>query len=338
MKINITPHPTKEGWYYLEFRPNGSNGKRVRIPIEGHDNATSERDKLQTLHTRVKPLTTPHLTIAEAAPKYLEWVKQYRAHSTYQNKRARFEIHLVPGLGHLRIANLTQVILDAYGKNMASASYRDDLYHLLALISWMTKRNYCAPLGWKPELPQYSAPVKSVPAPDDILKFIELIPKPDQKTLFSMMLYTGMRWNEVAHLRWENYEGDSFRVVKVKTKKQIKKYIPAHLQQWFKDNQKPEGWVFTHNGRKPYVNLERMLKIVGEKVGIKMTPHLFRHTSATLLYQATGDLYQVKHHLQHSRITTTEIYTRYSIEESKASITALEKHLSIARENGQHKS
>ena len=47
-----------------------------------------------------------------------------------------------------------------------------------------------------------------------------------------------------------------------------------------------------------------MLDAIAQKVGLKINPHLLRHASATLLYEATGDIYAVQHHLRHSKVVT----------------------------------
>lgn len=327
MKINITPHPTREGWYYLEYRPDGYKGKRERIPVQGYDKACARRDMLEERLANPDRRPETHPRLKDVSAEYLLWLEKYRAAKTVYNKRYRLNDHIIPALGNYRVRELSQRILDDYGRDMATGSYRSDLYHLLALITWMVKRGYARPLDWKPEIPEYRPPVKTIPAPEDILAFLEAIPKEDQRLLFSLMLYTGLRWNEATRLRWENYQGDTLRLADTKTKVQERIYIPEHLQSWFSSNKKAEGWIFSHNGTKPYSNIQRALDQAEAVTGIKMTPHLFRHASATLLYQISNDLYAVKNHLRQSRITTTEIYTRYSVERSRQAVQSLAVHL-----------
>lgn len=328
ISINIVPHPTRKGSYYVEYRPDGYKGKRVRQIFNNYGEACAWREQL------LEQYANPNRRVESSQPRlkdvyqeYLLWVKQNKAPATHQNKRCRLEDHIIPALGHLRARDLSQRVLDGYGKGIAKATYRDDVYHILAMVGWMVKRKYAKALDWKPEIPEYRQPIKSIPAPEDILLFLEKLKKEDHRVLFSLMLFTGLRWNEVTHLTWEDYQGDSFRLVVTKTKVQERIYIPDQLQQWFSDNKKDAGWVFSWNGKAPYKNLQGALAKAEKETGIKMTPHLFRHASATLLYQLTNDLYAVKNHLRQSRITTTEIYTRYSVERSRQAVKSLSVHL-----------
>lgn len=331
MKVNITKHPSRDGWYYVEYRPDGYQGKRERIPVEGYDSACRRRDEIQSRYDAPAEPKQTHPRLKDVVREYLGWVELYKSAATAGNKRCRLLMHVIPKLGDLRVRDLSQRALDEYGRGMAKGSYRDDIYHLLALVTWMVRRHYAAPLTWKPEIPSYSAPVKTIPAPEDILRWLDAIPKESYRVLFAMMLYTGLRWNEVTHLRWEDYQGDSFRLSTTKTKKQESIYIPDHLQPWFEGSKKVEGWVFTVTGKAPVRNLQRVYWRATKETGVYMSPHLLRHASATMLYDLTGDLYAVKHHLRQSRITTTEIYTRYSIAKSKQAVSGIVVHMAKHR-------
>ena len=48
-----------------------------------------------------------------------------------------------------------------------------------------------------------------------------------------------------------------------------------------------------------------------------MTPHMFRHTFASMLLEEEVDIRYIQHILGHSSITTTQIYTHVSDHKQK---------------------
>lgn len=72
--------------------------------------------------------------------------------------------------------------------------------------------------------------------------------------------------------------------------------------------------------REPHEQLKvrAIQKIIGQladKLHIKMSPHILRHTSATLALQNGMDITQVQRMLGHSSVNTTQIYAETSQEE-----------------------
>lgn len=62
-----------------------------------------------------------------------------------------------------------------------------------------------------------------------------------------------------------------------------------------------------------------MIQRYCDQAGIKqhITPHMFRHSFATLLLEADVDIRYIQQFLGHSSITTTQIYTHVTTSRQK---------------------
>lgn len=323
--MSIEKHPTRSGWYYVKHYPQGRSGKVERIPIEGYGPAQAVDNRLKAAKGTTPTTTATHPRLAAILDDYLLWVEQNQAAATYRHKRDRLPKFIIPALGHYRVQDLSQRILDQYGQQMTRPMYRADLIHIMALIRWMVKRQYAAPLTWKPELPTVVSKIKPLPDTAGILATIAAIPYESVRMLFTLQLYTGLRPNEIKRLTWENYQEDAFILAETKTKQPQLIPIPEHLQPWFNDHKKQQGWVFESIKKKGscWSNLHGILAAAAKKTGQHLSPHMLRHASAIYLLEATGDIYQVASHLRHSRVTTSEIYLRRTATKKRAAVESI---------------
>jgi integrase len=320
--MSIEKH-SRPGWYYVKSYPNGRNGKVQRDLIEGYEAAQALDESLKRNKYNPPPVLRPRLE--NIVDEYLVWADRYLAAETLVGKRQRLKSHIIPKLGKLRPAEIDQIVLDDYGKNHTAINYRGDVSHLLALISWASKRKLCDRLNFKPELPVYSAPIKALPDVPDVMKFLDAVQKPEHRVCMEMMLYTGLRFHEAKNLKWDNFETDHFMVRKTKTKRDRIVWIPAHLTQWFDDNKLESGYVFSWDGGKtPWCGILRPINSARKASGVYLTPHMFRHLAATIFYQHNNDLYAVSKMLGHSRVTTSEVYARYAADISKQATNAID--------------
>lgn len=139
--------------------------------------------------------------------------------------------------------------------------------------------------------------------------------------VLELLFASGMRVAELSHLKRADTDMDG-GVVRVLGKGARERIIPIcasevldairdHLA-WRDSLTTKEPWLFLNrNGhRLSEQSIRRILRDTAETLGLAhVTPHMFRHTVATLLLEGGADLRYIQSFLGHGSITTTTIYT-----------------------------
>lgn len=151
-----------------------------------------------------------------------------------------------------------------------------------------------------------------------------------EKALVEFLYSTGARVTEVCGVKKADidfYKGEV--VVLGKGNKHRTTYLNARckllLKQYFAIRDDESEYLFVSE-RKPHNVLkkeaiERIVRIIGERSELDrpLTPHLFRHTLATLMLQRGTPITEVQKILGHVNINTTMIYAKVSDEDVKVS-------------------
>lgn len=151
-----------------------------------------------------------------------------------------------------------------------------------------------------------------------------------EKALVEFLYSTGARVTEVCGVKKADidfYKGEV--VVLGKGNKHRTTYLNARckllLKQYFAIRDDESEYLFVSE-RKPHKVLkkeaiERIVRIIGERAELDrpLTPHLFRHTLATLMLQRGTPITEVQKILGHVNINTTMIYAKVSNEDVKVS-------------------
>jgi integrase/recombinase XerD len=139
---------------------------------------------------------------------------------------------------------------------------------------------------------------------------------PKVEVLISLLFYTGMRRGEIRTLEWSSIQDDWIRFYSSKSR--TEREIPLHpeaglaLAKW-----RPlcRGAVYVFPSRDPdkpmsASSLGKLVREVGEMAGVRLYPHLCRHTCATTLMEKGVELRTLQEWLGHASPQTTAIYTR----------------------------
>lgn len=127
--------------------------------------------------------------------------------------------------------------------------------------------------------------------------------------ILDFLFYSGVRINELINLKHSDWQGNQCRVHGKGNKVRFI-LLPDFLITLFNSNS--NDYLFTNQQERPIKAeyIRWLLKVRSEQAGIKkrITPHTFRRSFATLLYQRKAGLMTIQKLLGHSSVQTTEGY------------------------------
>ena len=146
--------------------------------------------------------------------------------------------------------------------------------------------------------------------------------------ILDVLYSTGCRVTELVNMKLTDVDMES-RTVHIigKGNKHNTVYLNDNarlsLAEYFKDRKGDSDYLFLRE-RSPYGKLstrsvEVILKKYEKSLGCPLSPHIIRHTTATLSLQAGMPITQVQKMLGHASVNTTQIYAETSQEDVSAS-------------------
>ena len=136
--------------------------------------------------------------------------------------------------------------------------------------------------------------------------------------IVKLLFYTGLRVSELLNLKKEDLKDDMIqiigkgwihRVTFLKRWTEERKLIEYYLrlrnddyEQLFINHSHNEPWKLSRNA------VESMVRKEGAKIGIKVRPHIFRHSFATKLIRKKASIFHIQKLLGHKNIQTTQNY------------------------------
>lgn len=155
--------------------------------------------------------------------------------------------------------------------------------------------------------------------------------------VMELLFASGIRIGELCSLRSDDIDLKN-KIMKVNGKGSKERYIQItnksvqvalkDYQKLFSDEIEKSGFYFINNRGNRLS--EQSARFMVDKyarmsnAGMHITPHMFRHTVATLLLEEDVDIRYIQELLGHSSITTTQIYTHVSMSAQKRILT--QKH------------
>lgn len=155
--------------------------------------------------------------------------------------------------------------------------------------------------------------------------------------LVDVLVNTGLRPIELCRLQMRDLphchqkksievregKGSVKRTVMISTKltQRLSKFVKS-----YRSYAKPTSPLFTNERGTAlsYWSLYSKIKIIGRKVGIELTPYIFRHTYGMMYYRRHKDLFGLADQLGHADPMTTHIYARTSAHEMRQQVEELD--------------
>ena len=179
--------------------------------------------------------------------------------------------------------------------------------------------------------------------PEEVAKVIENIKKNANKRtvnrdlcIFKLGVAVGLRVSAIAQIDVGDIDFNNNRIHV--TEKGDKKYyvligenLKEQIRLWMQDRELYFGHVESNalfisqeQNRISVAMIAHLLKKYGEGIDKKITPHVMRHTCATNLYEATGDIYLCAQQLHHSDVKVTQRYAEISQTKKKQATDMLD--------------
>lgn len=203
---------------------------------------------------------------------------------------------------------------------------------------------------------------------EELIAFLDHLEKsnnPKWYTMFRLLAFSGCRKGELLALTWEDLDFnkgtlnisktlalglDNRLLIQTPKTKKSKRVIPldaktmAIMRDWrtqqakdmlmFGYNTMSKNQLIFTNTKNTYINLQKVgqkIKPICKQIGLKeITPHGFRHTHCSLLFEAGASIKEVQERLGHSDVQTTmNIYAHVSEKKKEETAEKFASYLNI---------
>ena len=264
---------------------------------------TQEERKLETLER-----------LGELAGKWLDYQEKQNNGKTYEIYKGKIKMFLEFCEGNgiesfsdfstrsaLELLNGLQV--GANTLKTYTAIFKSFFNWVISTYDLNAKNVFC-----RAKTPKVLKPITDFWTMDQVARIIDKAHTPEMRLCFSFMAYAGLRVNEALSLRWENIKGETLEIVEGKGGKSailpMAKSLQDEIARYRESRTEKDNGPIFHTTRDSVSNaIKRACKCLG--IDGKAYPHKFRHSFASNLLRAGGNIVAVSKLMRHSSPTIT---------------------------------
>lgn len=317
---------------YFESYYDHDKGKYRTVSITMPDGSRkSHKLAYDILQDRIKAkVTTTDLRLSDLTDAYCRYIKGELRSGTVSSMISVAQ-SMIEVLGNPLLDDLTAGYvsnrLDRWDK---SPSYKNNkLVRWKTILKWGYRRDYIRDISWIEKLERYKEPQKETEdkylEPAELMCFLNNL-DPRYEQLGRLLALSGLRIGEALALTAKDIDMKEkvIHVTKTRsehgvgaTKTESSKrdvYMQPELYDLCKSLKKGVPYVFPFE----YATVRSAFVRAGKKIGKKVTPHILRHTHASMLFAKGFTMDEVAHRLGHSNSAITrEIYVHLMEERKK---------------------
>lgn len=254
-----------------------------------------------------------------------ELVEVYLAHLVARNRSSRtvrtFRSILgrfIEFLGSKHVSEATTWNVDAFLAKLRASGYKERSIYTAAVAV----KRFMEYLGLKGNLQGFELPKRPNELPrylthEEVQAMVNAADNLRDKLIVSLLFCTGMRVSELASIEVHDVDLEEGGIrVKGKGGKERLVFFDSRTREFLEHYMQSSGvdhYLFPgkNGGHIHYVTVERIVRKLARKAGIKkkVTPHVLRHSFATLSLSRGMDVREIQELLGHASLRTTQVYT-----------------------------
>jgi len=162
---------------------------------------------------------------------------------------------------------------------------------------------------------------------EEVRKLLSVIPptRRRDRLIFLLLYGAGLRVSELCNLKKSDVDFERSLIVVRGGKGAKDRVVPIpgflleEIKSYLETRDDDSEYLIVEEGRREKDRISPktvwyLLKKYGERAGVKVTPHMLRHSFATHMLENGVDIRAIQELLGHSNLSTTQIYTKVTVE------------------------